>query len=150
MNRTWRGFVWVLLTGLCIWGLRGYFHARDERNRLDDAIVSEITAGLTIPLDCPPFAKQQVRFDSENSIPEIAEETMPVIVKRWGMLWPQAYSAISAEAKACGTKVKPGNDVKITVVLPASPMDGNPKWTIDVGDFSAELTGDKVTGASSY
>jgi hypothetical protein len=133
-----------------MWGLREYFHAQDAREQSDEAVASKIMAGLTVPLDCPPFAKQNVRFDSENSTSEIAEETMPVIVKQWETLWPQAYAAISAEAKASGTAVKAENNMEITVVLPASPLEGNPKWTIDVGDFSAELTGNKVTGSSSY
>ena len=109
-------------------------------------VNSEISSGLVVPLDCPPFGKQNVRFDAENSSSEI----LPIIVTQWVTLWPRAYVAIADEAKACGTKIKPENDMKITVVLPASSLKSGVSWTIDLGDFSAKLKGTKVTGASSY
>ncbi len=109
-------------------------------------------------LDCPPFGKQEVLFQTEDIKGDVpgnpALQNTIIITRRWPDLWGNAYAEIDNAITNQNTAPEDlTRNVKIIVDLPDSLLEESGNWSIKVnyatGSFTAQMVGAKAASVSS-
>jgi hypothetical protein len=123
---------------------RYVYHHYQQDAAMDAYVDARLSQPFSVPLDCPPLAKQDVTFVTDESDPETTKQNGPTIQMRWSEIWPKVYQGIQNETSDWKDEEKQmlGQKVEIKVDLPSKIISDGVSWQIEYGCAAGNFTTD--------